>query len=96
VQFPETRTHVPKLDYHRCWKLTGYDGKVVLVDETGMSLWELSIEGCEEPSWSRTTCFIYQMPKGNFQLKRASDAGDAVVFFHIRTRLSDKKGASIP
>ncbi|GLJ24800.1 hypothetical protein SUGI_0474180 [Cryptomeria japonica] len=57
IRRPETRTDVPEFEYHCYWKLTGYDGKVVLVDEIDMSLWKLNIEGCGEPSWSELQAF---------------------------------------
>ncbi|GLJ24796.1 hypothetical protein SUGI_0474120 [Cryptomeria japonica] len=57
IRRPETGTDVPEFEYHCCWKLTGYDGKVVLVDEVDMSLWKLNIEGCDGPSWSELQAF---------------------------------------
>ncbi|XP_057830097.2 F-box protein At5g49610-like [Cryptomeria japonica] len=50
IRRPETGKDIPEFEYHCCWKLTGYDGKVVMVDQIDMSLWELNIEGCEGPS----------------------------------------------
>ncbi|GLJ24794.1 hypothetical protein SUGI_0474090 [Cryptomeria japonica] len=59
IRQPQTRSDVPEFEYeHRCsWRLTGYDGKVVLVDQVDMSLWKLNIEGCEGPSWSEFQAF---------------------------------------
>ncbi|GLJ24797.1 hypothetical protein SUGI_0474130 [Cryptomeria japonica] len=57
IRRPEAGADVPEFEYHCCWKLTGYDGKVVLVDEIDMSLWKLNIEGCEGPSWSELQAF---------------------------------------
>ncbi|GLJ24787.1 hypothetical protein SUGI_0473990 [Cryptomeria japonica] len=57
IRRPETGTDVPEFEYSSCWRLTGYDGKVVVVDQIDMSLWRLNIEGCEGPSWSELQAF---------------------------------------
>lgn len=53
----ERAMHIPEFEYHCCWKLTRYDGKLVLVDEIDMSLWKLNIGGCEGLSWSELEVF---------------------------------------
>ncbi|GLJ24790.1 hypothetical protein SUGI_0474020 [Cryptomeria japonica] len=57
IKRPQTAIDIPEFEYKCCWKLTGYDGKVVLVDQIDMSLWKLNIELCDKPSWSELQAF---------------------------------------
>ncbi|GLJ24783.1 hypothetical protein SUGI_0473920 [Cryptomeria japonica] len=77
IRRPETGTDVPEFEYHCCWKLTGYDGKVVLVDQVDMSLWKLNIEGCEGPSWSELQAFPRSLYEETVSLgnKRRANGG---------------------
>ncbi|GLJ24782.1 hypothetical protein SUGI_0473910 [Cryptomeria japonica] len=57
IKKPQTTIDVPEFEYQCYYKLTGYDGKIILVDQIDMSLRKLNIEGRKGPSWSELQAF---------------------------------------